>query len=40
MESWMGSTSLSFCFNDGTFKPEDAAKFLEDVAGFMLAFAE
>lgn len=37
MESWKGSTSLSFCFNDGYFKPEDAASFLRDIAGFMLA---
>lgn len=40
MESWKGATSLSFCFNDGYFKPEDAARFLKDIAGFMLAFAQ
>jgi hypothetical protein len=40
MESWKGSTSLSFCFNDGHFKPEDEASFLRDIAGFMLAFAD
>ncbi|OIW25261.1 15-O-acetyltransferase Tri3 [Coniochaeta ligniaria NRRL 30616] len=40
MESWKGATSLSFCFNDGYFKSEDAARFLKDMAGFMLTFAE
>jgi hypothetical protein len=40
MESWRGATSLSFCFNDGYFKSEDAARFLQDIAGFMLAFAD
>ncbi|KAB5566840.1 15-O-acetyltransferase Tri3-domain-containing protein [Coniochaeta sp. 2T2.1] len=40
MESFKGATSLSFCFNDGYFRPEDAKRFLEDMAGFMLAFAD
>ena len=40
MESFKGVTSLSFCFNDGYFKPKDAKRFLEDMAELMLVFAD
>jgi hypothetical protein len=40
LDSWRDRLTLSLNYNDGSYTDVEAAKFLRDVADFMVAIAE